>query len=544
MTVSRLPTMIWLVCCLTAIGAQEPSGRSAVPNAAAQAKAEQLIRDVYGKELEAAKTPEEQTALAKKLLDQAANSKADPASHFVLLRFAKEVAVLAGDAESALEAVDRIIQSYEVDPIEMRLDCLETVAKAAKSSSQRAALAEQAFSLIDAAVAEDDFEAAVEMGELARESALKAREFSLAKQIVARLKEVEKRKEAYGEYEKAMTRLRESPTDAEANLAAGRFLCVVKGDWDRGIPMLALGGDAGLKAVATKELEGAPSPEAQVALGDSWWDLGDTRQGDEKTALLLRAGYWYELAQGNVTSALAKVKLQKRLEEIAKIEPTRAQTSPERAKSDTAFEVKSGVHFVRQAKRGLRVRIFASGCNRHQICLNGMPLMKCGRDTATTAAATLKEGDVLAVKLGDRFDVMSLWMMFLTWEGEYLFETSDKWTAYLPQNEQRWWDVQNIRAGSRKAEYAPDSRQYVDRVKKAAQQSVADYPKAQPIYSPVMGADLYGDAYLYYVVTVEDLLPKQLKGQAGNPRMIPNTLWMLSTRTWFSRQAREAWQPG
>ncbi len=332
MTVSdaRLPTMIWLVCCLTAIQAQGPSGRSAVPDAAAQAKAQQLVRDVYGKEFEATKTSAEKTGLAKKLLDQAAKSKGDPAGHFVLLRIAKEVAVLAGDAQTAMEAVERTVRTYEVDAVEMKLECLQGVSRAAKSSTQRAALAKQAFSLLEAAVAEDNFQAAVEMGELARESALKAREFSLAKRILARLKEIENRKAAYGEYEKAMGRLGESPTDPEANLAAGRYVCLTKGDWDRGIPMLALGSDPALKALAVKELKGAASAEAQAALGDGWWDLAQTKEGRERESFLLRAGHWYQQAQADVTSALMKAKLQKRLEEISEIEQAAAQLAAPR----------------------------------------------------------------------------------------------------------------------------------------------------------------------------------------------------------------------
>jgi hypothetical protein len=102
--------------------------------------------------------------------------------------------------------------------------------------------------------------------------------------------------------------------------------------------------------------------------------------------------------------------------------------------------------------------------------------------------------------------------MFLTQQGEYLFETTDSWTAYLPVDYQRWWDPRNIRAGVQKAEYAPDSREYVDLVKKAAQQAVPSLPRAQPIYSPLMGEDRH--AYLYYIVTVEDLLPKKHVGQA------------------------------
>ncbi len=237
----------------------------------------------------------------------------------MLLRFAKEAAVLAGDAETALEAVDRIIQTYEVDPVKMKLECLEAVAEAAKSSSQRAALAEQAFPLIDEAAADDNFEAAAKLADLARQSALRARDFSLAKEVAARMKEVEELEAAYGQYQKAMERLKGNPTDPEANLAAGRYLCVVKRDWDRGVPMLALGSDPGLKAIATQELKGATSPEAQVALGDSWWDLADTKEGEEKTVLLLRAGYWYRQAEPHVASALVKAKLERQLAEIGKL---------------------------------------------------------------------------------------------------------------------------------------------------------------------------------------------------------------------------------
>ena len=487
-----------------------------LPDAAAQKHARELLRDLYGQEREAAKTSAEKTELAKKLLDQAAKTQDDPASHFVLLQTAKDVAADAGDAETALEAVGQIVRAYQVDPIEMQLDCVQALAKAAKLSSQRVALAEQAFALVDEAVAEDKFEAAARFAEIARDSALRARKYALSKEIATRMKEVEELRGAHAEYRNAIARLEENPTDPDANLTAGRYLCLAKGDWDRGIPMLALGSDAALKAVAAKDLKGATTPEARAALADNWWELAQTKEGEEKHALLLRAGEWYEEARPEVTG-LAKVRLQNRLDEIGKIQLPKTQpaktTSPQQAKSDAAFEVKSGVHFIRQAKRGLWVRIFASGCNGHQVYLNGRPLMKCSRDEAATAAAILKEGDVLAVKLGDRFDVMSHWMMFLTREGEYLFQTSDKWTAYLPLDKQRWWDVRNIRPGPQNAQYAPDSRQYVDRVKKAAQQAVPHYPKSQPVYSPLMGEDRYGDAYLYYVVTVEDLLPKKLRSQ-------------------------------
>ena len=62
------------------------------------------------------------------------------------------------------------------------------------------------------------------------------------------------------EYRDALVVLENDPTNPAANLAAGRHLCLVQGDWDRGLPMLALGSDAELKAAATKDLAGAARP--------------------------------------------------------------------------------------------------------------------------------------------------------------------------------------------------------------------------------------------------------------------------------------------
>jgi len=301
--------------------------RAPEPDAAAQARAQELLRDVYGKEYDAAKTSEQKTELAEKLLDQAAKSQADPANHFVLLRVAKEVAVLGADGETALEAVERIVATYDVDAMAMRLDCLKGLADAAKLSSQRAALAEQAYSLVDVALSEDDFDAAGRFGQIAEDLAKRGRDYALAKEVIARMEMLDELRQAHAEYQKAQARLDESPTDPEANLAAGRYLCLSRGDWDRGIPMLALGGDPALKLPAVKELAGADSPDAQVALGDAWWDVAQSREGHERDGFLLRAGRWYEQAQPKVTSELGKMKLDQRLAGIAKIESAAGQVA-------------------------------------------------------------------------------------------------------------------------------------------------------------------------------------------------------------------------
>ena len=128
--------------------------------------------------------------------------------------------------------------------------------------------------------------------------------------------------------------------------------------------MLALGSDPALKDLAVKELAGADSPEAQIALGDAWWDLAQSKEGRQRERFLLRAGDWYERAQRNVSSGLAKVKLEQRLAEIANIErpvehvPSgRPHTGREPPLAVAPFDEKQAKGYQLRWSRHLRVPI-------------------------------------------------------------------------------------------------------------------------------------------------------------------------------------------
>jgi hypothetical protein len=80
------------------------------------------------------------------------------------------------------------------------------------------------------------------------------------------------------------------------------YYCFGKGDWDRGVPMLALGSDSLLKSVARKELlEDCSSVADQVSLGDAWYDLAQTKTGFAKSAIHRRAIHWYCRALPSLT---------------------------------------------------------------------------------------------------------------------------------------------------------------------------------------------------------------------------------------------------
>jgi hypothetical protein len=80
--------------------------------------------------------------------------------------------------------------------------------------------------------------------------------------------------------------------------------------------LLAEGGKSPLKELATKDLAKPETPEAQVEVGDGWWQLAQAEKVSwKKLNILGHARSWYDLAQPNVTG-LVKVKLSKRLVEL------------------------------------------------------------------------------------------------------------------------------------------------------------------------------------------------------------------------------------
>lgn len=314
----------WTICCSALIAgiwllhgrSVHADDKSAMPSGTALDAALKLVKDVYGDEYAKAESSEEKTTFAAKLLKAAKETNQGTANHYALLRVAWDVATQAGDAKVAMQITGAIAGVYEVNALSAKVATVKTAAGFVRSSKQNMALATVALEVVDGAVANDDYDSATELTGLALAAARKARDWQLVKHIVARDKAVKAMADAYAKAQKALATLENDPTNPEANQVAGEYFCVVKGDWTKGIPMLALGSDEALKALARKDLKGAGAPKEQVSLGDGWWELAQTEQGDEKKAMLLRAGGWYREAKTRLAPGLIMDKVDKRLEEI------------------------------------------------------------------------------------------------------------------------------------------------------------------------------------------------------------------------------------
>jgi hypothetical protein len=252
------------------------------------------------------------------MLDAASKVPAGSVDQYVLLKIAQDVAAGAGDAPIALRAVESLVARFDVPGPKLTAETLLTAARNATLSGQHKAIVETVFSTVEAVADADEYELALRLCESARVSAQKAKLFPAAKDFTARIEDLKTRQRAAQEYRDALAVLDRDPVEPAANLAAGRYLCFVKGDWGQGVPMLALGSDAALRTAATKDLRGADSAEEQSAIGDAWWDLAETKQGQERDMLRLRAVVWYRQAEPSLPAGLNRLKITQRLETMSR----------------------------------------------------------------------------------------------------------------------------------------------------------------------------------------------------------------------------------
>ena len=294
-TYTYFPFAILLALALPVMG-QSAAKKIPVPTDTDQAEATKLIKEVYGDEYSKAKTTTEKQALAKKLVGKANESKDVPASQFVLLRLARDIATQAGDGQTAFKTVDTMAETFQFDVLAMKTVVLTKFTTTAQKPAQHKSVSEEALKLVDQSIIQDNFTVADELGKLALAEAQKASENELVNQAQGRIDEIAELTKTYEEVKKAVATLKMIPDDPAANLTVGKYLCFLKGNWGKGLPMLALGKNDALSMLANQEMEGAASSKEQAKLGDGWWDLAEKETGIAKKQLQARAGYWYRQA--------------------------------------------------------------------------------------------------------------------------------------------------------------------------------------------------------------------------------------------------------
>ncbi|HEX4147699.1 MAG TPA: hypothetical protein VHY20_01875, partial [Pirellulales bacterium] len=293
----------------------DTSNRLPVPSSADQQKALATLKDVFKDDFSAAKKAEDKAALAEKLLKQAQDSRDDPASVYVMLGEARNLAGDAADAALTVRLISELGNRFQVDPLELLAEDLERATQKSHPSAAFKAIAEAALEHVDEALDADQFPLAKRLSDVALAAARKAKDPTKLKTAIERNKGLATLKQQWDAAEEARTMLAKTPDDPEANLALGRYLCFVRSDWAEGLKHLARGGDTTLKELAAKSAADPQDAAGQAELGEAWAQAADAARGKSKPELQAGARYWYAKAQPAL-SGLAKAKADQRLKQL------------------------------------------------------------------------------------------------------------------------------------------------------------------------------------------------------------------------------------
>jgi hypothetical protein len=298
------------------IAAEKPVGPYGVPDDDAVVKATKLIKQTFAQDYVAATTLPQRATLAKRLLKEAVDTRDDTPARYALLCEARDLAAKSADAPTACRAIELLSQTYGVASGEMTVAALSNVSRVALTLPSQEALAHSAIAAADQALSRDDYDVAARLAALGEAAAIKTQKIVLLTDAQEKRREITWASQEYARAKSAMEVLTTRPDDADAKAAAGRFKCLVKNDWEHGLPLLLEGADAQFKALAERDQAAITAGAAmQYEIAEQWWTLGDQYLQRARLACRGRAAHWYKLAGPKLTG-LPRTLAEKRLEEI------------------------------------------------------------------------------------------------------------------------------------------------------------------------------------------------------------------------------------
>lgn len=311
--------LCWILGLTFSAVAETP--RAPIPDAAKQREVSKLLDETYG--LDKLETASKKQQAVKKLLEATRDESLLLEERYValitLLKLTQEIA----DFTSWREAMDRLEKTYEIDgakEINVRLKAY--LNSASSSSAFRGKTAEEIAELIRQVARANRYSDAEALLAAADAAVQRVNASSAIKQAFAKAKDtVADRKKAWLPVEAAEKKLKTSPDDPAANQTVGRWLALYESEWTAAAEFLGKSQDAKWQDAARLEQEALGDPDKQSDTGDAWWGLAQSETGYAKTALMLHAGYWYELATPNLSAGVQKQLMAKRLSEIAVLKP-------------------------------------------------------------------------------------------------------------------------------------------------------------------------------------------------------------------------------
>jgi WD40 repeat protein len=242
------------------------------------------LKDVFDKEYGSTRD----RALAAKLF-QLASQRKTPAMIFACYDEARRLAAASGDVKRALDAIEALNRRFTNLPPSLLRDTIRQLANAEVPMADTLELAHLARAEAAIALEREDYAGAAELAGIATTAAKKTEDPALALDLHEYKTKLEN-------LSKAADTVKAKPDDPDANGVLGAYWALERGNWGVGLKHLAKGSDKALASAATKDLGAPKSAKERTALGDAWFKLSQTGEGDRKQLLAQRAWEWYTAA--------------------------------------------------------------------------------------------------------------------------------------------------------------------------------------------------------------------------------------------------------
>ena len=299
-----------------ALSAQETAKKHPVPAEKAQAKARDLILDIFKEDLASARDAESKAKLASYLVQQGKESRDDLTNRYVLYIEATALAAAAGDASLALASLDELAKDFDVDAWKLKTTALGAAAENSPAKEISKAQVDLLLPMIHEAVEADNYDTALTLLKIADTAARKSKVIALVGAVQKRQEEVLTVQKGFARLQTYVDRLKVNFKDGEANLELGKYFALFKGRWEKALPLLAMGDDETLKTLARQDLAKPQAAKDQLAVADGWWELAGKEKEPAQLALQRRALHWYEQAIGGL-AGLNRTKAAKRIELVS-----------------------------------------------------------------------------------------------------------------------------------------------------------------------------------------------------------------------------------
>lgn len=139
--------------------------KAAVPDLSSQKRASKAVEEVFKDQIARARTPEEKSALANKLIAAAHETTNDPTGKYIMISKSLDLAAQAGDVEIVMAAAEMLTGSFAIDDIKTKGSALRSVAKGIRLPEDQVRFVNRAESVIDEAVAADRYDVAKQVAD-------------------------------------------------------------------------------------------------------------------------------------------------------------------------------------------------------------------------------------------------------------------------------------------------------------------------------------------------------------------------------------------